>query len=33
VGAKALADEAPRPAPPPDGKVPETARLVPKDDA
>jgi Amt family ammonium transporter len=33
VGAKAIADEAPRSAPPPDGKVPERARLSSKDDA
>jgi ammonium transporter, Amt family len=33
VGAKALADEAPAPASPSDGKVPETVGLVPKDDA
>jgi Amt family ammonium transporter len=33
VGAKAIADEAATSAPPPDGKVPETARAVSKDDA
>ena len=32
VAAKAIADEAPRPAQPPDGKVPETARLASTDD-
>jgi ammonium transporter, Amt family len=33
VGAASIADEAPAPAPPPDGKVPENARLVSKDDS
>jgi len=32
VGAKAIADEAQTPASPPDGKAPEKARLVSKDD-
>jgi Amt family ammonium transporter len=32
VAAKAIADEAPRPAQPPDGKVPEKARLASTDD-
>jgi ammonium transporter, Amt family len=33
ASAKAIADEAPKPVPPPDGKVPDNARLVSKDES